>query len=500
MVDHLDVRRGAYADSVSLMQVSRRVGDVAGVDKALVAMGTELNLDLLAGMGFDDPGAGPNDMVVAIRATDDDAVAAALAEVEAALAASAGGAGGTLGDGPPPRTVRDAAAVGGDLALVSVPGEHAYLEALDALRAGVHVMLFSDNVPVHAEVALKEEAADQGLLVMGPDAGTAIVAGVGLGFADVVRPGPVGVVAASGTGAQQLSCLLDEAGVGLSHLLGVGGRDLSEEVGGRSTLQALAALDADPATELIVVLSKPPAPSVAEAVRAAAEACDTPVVMGLLGPGEDDLTAIAATTLGRLGRDVPTWPTWGEVPAAGGPGRLVGLFSGGTLCSEALLIAEEQLDDVYSNVTRDPDRDLGDELTADGHVLVDLGEDEHTRGRPHPMIDAQLRLERLAAETARDDTRVLLLDVVLGHGAHPDPAAELAPAIADARRSAADDGRDLAVVVSLCGSTGDPQDRDAQARALSEAGACVFASNAEAARTATGLLARGAATPPRRGR
>jgi FdrA protein len=497
MADHLDVRRGAYADSVSLMQVSRRVADTPGVDKALVAMATELNLELLSGMGFDTVDAGPNDLVIAIRADDPDVIDAALAELEAALAASQGGASASFGDAPPPRTVAEATAslprpehgaTGGDLVLVSVPGEHAYLEALDALRADTHVMLFSDNVPIEAEVALKTEADERGLLVMGPDAGTAIVSGVGLGFANVVQPGPVGVVAASGTGAQELSALLDEAGVGLSHLLGVGGRDLSTEVGARATLTALRALDEDPATDLIVVLSKPPAEAVAATVREAAAACTTPVVMGLLGPGEDDLTAIATTTLEQLGAAVPTWQTWGPDQTAGS-GRLVGLFAGGTLCAEALLIAEAAFGEVTSNISKDPARTLTDELTADGHVLIDLGEDEHTRGRPHPMIDQSLRLERIAAEAARPDTGVLLLDVVLGHGAHADPASELAPAIRDAKARAAADGRELAVVVSVCGSVGDPQGREGQAAALADAGARVFASNAEAARACVALLA-----------
>ncbi len=496
MTDHLDVHHGVYADSVSLMQVSRRVGDVEGVTKALVAMGTELNLDLLAGMGFAAVDAGPNDLVVAIRA-DETMLDAALGELDAALAASRGGADQRgFGDGPPPRTVRDAAALaGGQLALVSVPGEHAFLEALDALRAGLHVMVFSDNVPLEAEVAPKREADQRGLLVMGPDAGTAIVAGVGLGFANVVRPGSVGLVAASGTGAQQLSCLLDDAGVGLSHVLGVGGRDLDPAVGARSTLSALRALDEDPATELIVVLSKPPDEAVAARVRDAAEACATPVVVGLLGEGQNDLTNVAETVLATLGRDVPAWASWGEAPPGEPPdtasSRLVGLFAGGTLCAEALLIVEEALGAVSSNVTRDPAVALGGEVTADGHVLVDLGEDEHTRGRPHPMIDQRLRIERIAAEAERADTRVLLLDVVLGHGAHPDPAAELAPAIADARRTATDAGRELAVVASLCASAGDPQGRDAQAETLAAAGAQVFASNAEAARAALAHLTEG---------
>jgi FdrA protein len=495
MVDHLEVRSGAYADSVSLMQVSRRVSDVDGVDAALAAMATALNLEVLEGMGFASPDAGPNDLVLAIRASDDEVVAAAVAEFEAALAAASGGASTTsFGDAPPPRTVRDAAALGADLALVSTPGDSAYLEAVDALRAGLHVMVFSDNVPLAQEIALKREAEDRGLLVMGPDAGTAIVSGVGLGFANVVAPGPVGVVAASGTGAQHLTCLLDDAGIGVSHVLGVGGRDLKAEVGGSSTRVALQALDADPATELIVLLSKPPDEAVAAELRELAGGLATPVVFGLLGPAAADLTEVADQVIAELGQAAPPWATWGDRPNASaedtaGGDRLVGLFSGGTLCSEAVLIAEATLDGVRSNVTADPDRKLTSEVTASGHVLIDLGEDEHTRGRPHPMIDQQLRLDRIAAEAADPATRVLLLDVVLGHGAHPDPASELAPAIRSALAAAREAGRGLDVVVSLCGTSDDPQDRDAQAVALAEAGAYVAASNAEAARTAVAVVA-----------
>ncbi len=491
MVDHLEVRRGAYADSVSLMQVSRRVGDVAGVDKALVAMGTELNLDLLAGMGFAAADAGPNDLVVAIRADGDEVVQAALAELDAALAASRGSGAdaGGFGDGPPPRTVRDAASrfADADLALISVPGEHAYVEALDALRAGLHVMVFSDNVSLDAEVALKTEADARGLLVMGPDAGTAIVSGVGLGFANVVQPGPVGVVAASGTGAQQLTCLLDDAGIGVSHVLGVGGRDLGAAVAGRATLQALRALDADPATEVIVVLSKPPDVSVGRRIREVAASLTTPVVFALLGPGQPDLTDAARTVAERLDRpfEGPRYVP-ATSPREGNYTELRGLFAGGTLCQEATLLAAGALDGpVASNVSLPGVGTLLQGLDTSGHVLVDLGEDEFTRGRPHPMIDQSLRIDRIAAEARREGGRVLLLDVVLGHGAHPDPAAELAPAIEDAIATGAGD---LAVVVSLCGSAGDPQDRDRQAAALVRAGASVHRSNAAAARAAIELI------------
>jgi FdrA protein len=482
-VEHVDVRRGAYHDSVTLMQVSRTVADVDGVDAALVAMATELNLDFLAPMGF-DPGAvdaGPNDLVVAVRAGSDEALAAALATLETALAASRRPTTSSWGEAPPPRTTGAAvAATGAGLALVSTPGEHAFVEALDALRAGANVLVFSDNVPVDAEVKLKDEAADRGLLVMGPDCGTAIVGGVGLGFANVVRPGPVGVVAASGTGAQQLTCLLDDAGVGVSHVLGVGGRDLSAEVGARSTLAALRALDGDPATEVVVVLSKPPAPEVAERVRAAADGLATPVVLGLLG-GEDDLTAIADRVVAAAGGTPVTPASWPRPDRAPRPGHLRGLFAGGTLASEALVLAVRRLGPVASNLHLDGATPL-DGISAAGHLVVDLGEDEFTRGRPHPMIDATLRRERVAAEAARDDTAVLLLDVVLGHGAHPDPAADLAPAVRDTV------ARGVHVVVSLTGSAGDPQGRDRQAETLHAAGASVHLSNAAAVRTALDLV------------
>ncbi|MGE5131333.1 MAG: FdrA family protein [Gemmatimonadota bacterium] len=455
-----------------------------GVQAALVAMATELNLGLLAGLGFTPPaGAGPNDLLIAIRASGPDELAAALATVSAALSARPAGAAAPPG-GQPPRTVGSAARrAGPGLALVSVPGRHAFAEALDALDAGCDVMIFSDNVPVAQEVLLKELAAGRGLLVMGPDCGTAVVGGVGLGFSHTVAAGPVGLVAASGTGAQQVLCLLDAAGTGVSAALGTGGRDLTDAVGGRSTLAALAALDADPATELILVIGKPPAPAAAAAVRARAESLATPVRFAFTGPGEPDLTAAAEQVLRATGTAVPRWPVWPGPAAGPRPGALRGLFAGGTLCSEAMAIASERLGVIGSNIPLRPDWRRDPRSPGPGHVMIDFGDDAFTAGRPHPMIDQSLRLARLAAEAGDPAAAVILLDVVLGHGAHPDPAAELAPAIAAARA-----GRDLPVVVSLIGARSDPQGLAGQAAALQAAGAHVFASNAAAARFACGLI------------
>jgi FdrA protein len=511
----VEVRPGVYHDSVTLLQVSRRLRDVPGVRAAQVAMGTPLNLEVLAGMGLAaPPGTGPDDLVLGLDVEDDASRERALAALVEALAPrrDPGGSADAATAQPPLTTGSAVRGRPGGLVVVSVPGESAFAEARDAVDAGWSVVVFSDNVPLDQEVALKDLAAERDVLVMGPDCGTAVVGGLGVGFANAVRPGPVSLVAASGTGAQQVMALLDTAGVGVRCCLGLGGRDLSAAVGGRSASQALRALAADPGTELAVLVSKPPDDEVARRLRAEAAELGLPVVEALLGPGSPDLTAAVEHVLRRLGRDVPTWPRW---PAAGpdaaadpgaaglGPsGRgaplrrgaaLRGLFCGGTLCEEAMLIASADLGPVRSNVPLRPDWLLavdgsGRWDAGDASAMVDFGDDALTRGRAHPMIDPTLRDARLVAEARDPRVGVLLMDVVLGHGAHPDPASELAPRIRDARALAAADGGDLAVVVTLVGTAGDPQGRDAQAAALATAGADVLASNAEAARYAVRLV------------
>ena len=477
MITRVEIRRGEYHDSVRLMQVSRALLDSPGIDDALVAMATDLNLGLLEDLGFDlDPEerTGPNDLLVAVRARDEAALETALRALEDGLAPPT-----TAGTGPmvppPPRTIESAArTVDANIALVSVPGPHAFVEAMAALRSGLHVMVFSDNVPVEQEVLLKQAAIERGRLMMGPDCGTAIIGGLGLGFANAIRPGPVGIAGASGTGIQQLSCLLDDAGVGTRHALGTGSRDLSAEVGGASTLQALAALDADPAVDVIVVVSKPPAPAVAARVRERAKGCETPVVLTFLGEEGVTLEGAAEAVLTRLGRTMPSPPSWPSPPGIDPrPGSLRGLFSGGTLRDEARAIAAARLVPTTTDAH------------AEGHYLLDLGGDEFTRGRAHPMIDQRLLIEHFEEVIGDDTTGVVLLDVVLGYGAHPDPASGLVPAI----ERAVD--RDVGVVVSLCGCAGDPQDRGRQAHTLQRAGASVWSSNAAAARHAAALVGGG---------
>ncbi len=491
MTHHVELRRGAYHDSVSLLQVSRAVAGTAGIEAAQVAMATELNVDVLRDMGFEVPEeVGPNDLVVALRAADADGLTAGLAAVDEALRALSVPTSTGADDEVPPRTLGSAVRrSGAGLALVSVPGAHAVTETYDAIAAGASVMLFSDNVSVEDEVALKDAAAAAEVLVMGPDCGTALVGGVALGFANVVRQGPVGIVAASGTGAQQVMCLLDAAGTGVSHCLGVGGRDLSAAVGGRSTRQALRALAADEGTEWVVVVSKPPDAAVLAEVRDEAGALGLRVHWATLGEGRPDLTTAVEAALVAEGVEVPAWPAVTAAPddpaLARGP-SLRGLFCGGTLADEALFVAAEVLGPVASNLGHGPALPTG--LRDPGHAVVDFGADELTRGRAHPMIDPTLRMERIAAEAADPTCGVLLLDLVLGHGAHPDPAGELAEAVRTAREVAREGGRSLPVVVSLTGTDADPQVRSRCEATLVDAGASVFLSNAAAARHAVAAL------------
>ncbi len=499
--EHVEVRHGVYHDSVTLLAASREVAGVEGVAAAQVAMGTPLNLDVLASMGFALPPVATDDLVVALRfepGADPEATReTAAAALTAALSRRSGGGNVTV---DPARTTAAALRrTPAPVALVSVPGSHASAEALDALRAGSSVMVFSDNVPVADEVMLKHEATQRGLLMMGPDCGTAVVGGVGLGFANVTRPGPVSLVAASGTGAQHLMTLLDAADVGVRHCLGLGGRDLSADVGGLGAEQALRVLAADEGTELVVLVSKPADAGVLDRLRALADSLGTTLETAALGADEPDLTQAAERVCERLGVAVPAWPAWSpddERPGAGSPGLLRGLFSGGTLCDEAMAVAARTLGPLASNIPLEaswPRLDasgptaLAAALAGAGHAMVDLGDDTLTAGRAHPMIDPSLRLEAVAAAGADPRVRVLLLDVVLGHASHADPAAEHAPALTAAAQAAAADGRRLDVVVSLTGTRDDPQGRDAQAAALTAAGAHVHLSNAEAARHAATL-------------
>ena len=466
----VEVRPGLYHDSVTLMLLSETLGQDPAVAHAQVSMATELNLELLADAGYDLPPAGAGDLVIAVQLVDgvDDPQGqldrvTTLADGLLADSGRRPGPGGDGGSGAttPPRSVTSAAArSGATVALISVPGPHAFRTAMEAIEVGLHPVVFSDNVSIEHEVAIKDAAEAAGLVAMGPDCGTVILDGVGLGFANAVVPGPIGLVSASGTGAQQVCALADQAGVGVRHVVGLGGRDLGDAVGARSAIPALRLLDADPSVEVIGIVAKSIGPATATRLDQVRAELATPSVL----IGVDDLTAATAELLAAAGIEAPeplAWdpPTRRSAPAGG---RVIGLYGGGTLAAEA--------ESVLAGAGLPPER----------VEILDLGDDEFTRGRPHPMIDDRLRLDRLAQALADPGVGVVLLDVVLGHGCLADPAAGLAPAIA---------ATDRPVHVALVGTADDPQGREAQAQALARAGAQVWLSNSAAARAVASAAA-----------
>jgi len=494
--------RDTYRDSVELMRVAAEIERLPGVRRAALLVATPANREVLktAGLLDDDAeSARPTDLIVAVAGGDKTAAEAALARAATLLTATRETAAPAAAR-PAPSTIADAVAddPAANLALISTPGPHATAEALKALKRGLHVFLFSNNVSVADELELKRLALRKGLLLMGPDCGTAILDGVPLGFANVVRRGSIGLIAASGTGLQQVVCLIDRLGEGISQAIGVGGRDLDERIGGLMMLAALEQLANDADTAVIVLISKPPSPVVSQRVLQRVQAARKPVVVCFLGGDPAAITGAGATPATTLedaailaveaARGAPSAvarPREAELAAAAlaraarlAPGQhaIRGLYSGGTLAYEAALLLKQAFPDA-------PARRV--------HSMLDLGDDEFTVGRPHPMIDFRLRNERIAASAEDPATAVVLLDVVLGYGSHADPAGELAPVLETSRARATNAGRELIVIGSVCGTTADPQGVHDQEARLTAAGMLLAPSNAAAARI-TMVVARAA--------
>lgn len=497
------IKKNTYFDSVSLMSVSTRANKLPGVEQAFVAMATEMNKGVLKNLGLLTPelaDAKNGDLMIVIKgeAANDETLAA----IEALFTRKESGGShearyATLASAKTHRPESN-------LAVISVNGTFAAREARQALENDLNVMLFSDNVSLDDELALKQLAHQKGLLMMGPDCGTAIINGTGLCFANAVRRGPIGIIGASGTGSQELSVRIHEFG-GVSQLIGTGGRDLSEKIGGLMMLDAIAMLDADDATQVITLISKPPAPSVAEKVLARARTCRKPVVVCFLGrhqPPADEgnlqfargtkeaaLKAVLLTGVKKESLDLHplNWPLIEEVRARLTPQQkyIRGLFCGGTLCDEAMFAALEKFDDVYSNIQPDPAKRLDDINVSKAHTFLDFGDDDFTHGKPHPMIDPTNRISRLLQEARDPEVGVIVMDFVLGFGAHEDPVGVMLEAIKEAQATAKADNRPLAILGYVLGTDQDSPSLAQQCQLLTEAGV-IWASSS----TNTGLLAR----------
>ncbi|MDO9015530.1 MAG: acyl-CoA synthetase FdrA [Deltaproteobacteria bacterium] len=503
------IRADEYRDAGVLLGLTQHMESVAGVRRAVAMMGAPRNLEVLRKMGLAPDywpvPPKPCDLVVVAQADDEDAVVEAMRRADAWLAARppAGAlvAQGTALDDAP-RTLAQALARQPEahLALVSVPGAFAAREARRALEQGLSVMLTSDGVSEDDEASLKALADTRGLLVLGPDCGAAILDGVSLGFAGAVRRGDIAVVAASGSGLVELASVIHRLGGGVSHAVGAGDRDLTDAIGGRTTLAALDRLAGDPATKTIVLLAR--GGSRAVLLRAAERAAATgrPVVAHLVGaadglppvPGVSWATSIADAARRACelsGVTAPPWETAALVRPDYAPAQrwLRGLYVGGTLCAEALARCRG-LAPLSSNLGLDGVTHSA-RFRMPGHHLLDLGDEGYTRGRTHPVLDPSLRVDAMFNAANDEAVAVLLFDVL--PGPETDPVEALRAALTAVRERSRARGGEIAMVAAVAGTDDDPQRRGALVAALEALGVTVMPDHVTAVEAALALLPAG---------
>lgn len=508
MFTGITIRKNQYYDSVFLMGFNNRISKIDGVLQTAVLMGSDANKEVLAGLGYqnsDVASASANDLVVAVTAESPAILNDVLTHLDEWLTEVSSAK--TVSE---IRTLEQAIQSRPDanLVVISVPGEFAAHETRKSLEAGKHVFLFSDNVSIQDEVSLKQFAREKGLLVMGPDCGTSLIGGVGIGFANAVRRGKIGAIAAAGTGLQEFTCMIHNSGYGISHAIGTGGRDLSDKVGGITTLTALNALENDPGTEVIAIISKPPGEKTLAALVERIKTCHKPIICCFLGiknkiEGEgkyfkrariiDEAVQLVIDEIGA-----PTNLAVQPLESAKADHSkaqqvqkhkfLRGVFAGGTFCYQSQQILQEAGFDVYSNAPLDKRLLLSHPDQSRENTIVDMGDEFFMVGRPHPMINGSQRALRILKEANDPDVAVLLLDFILGYNSSPDPVGELVDAINKAKEISVQRGRNLEVVASICGTEGDPQDIKMQTQFLVDCGVKVFSSNAQATQYCISLL------------
>lgn len=510
-----DIRKNAYYDSVTLMLISKEIKGIEGVTEALVGMGTELNKELTVNLKLENDllnEISANDFYIAADVDSEETMTHVIEKVNELLTQKKVESGSEY----QPVSLNAALEMqpNANMVIVSIPGQYAEEEVNKLLDNDLNVMLFSDNVSVESELKLKKKAVEKGLLMMGPDCGTAIINGVPLAFANVVRRGNIGVVGASGTGTQEVTCLIDQLGAGVSQVIGTGGRDLKSEIGGLMMIQGIEALMNDPMTEVIVLISKPPAPEVAEKILEMTKKSDKPFVVDFIGGNPDVIKnagAYPCTTLEDTARKAVALSKGDIVKDFDGftlddteinkiiedklskikPDQryLRGLYTGGTLADEAMKLLGNTFGGIYSNIPLEPEYELKSLNDLTGHVCLDLGEDQFTVGRPHPMIDPSTRSDRFLTDI--DGTvAVVLVDVVLGYGSHLDPAAEVANSITLAKEVLKKQDKEILVVASITGTVGDPQGLIKSKNTLEEAGIVVMPSNAQAVRLVKAFMSQ----------
>lgn len=507
----LVIRKNQYFDSVFLMRINNQISAVEGILNSAVVMGTDSNKKILSEIGIEEhqlKDATPNDLIVVVTANNCVVVNDVLNNLDNLF-----DSGQEQKNGFQLKSLEDGFLNKPDtnLVVISVPGAYAFREAKNALDKGKNVFLFSDNVSISEELELKKYANTNGLIVMGPDCGTSIIGGVGIGFANKVRNGSIGVVGASGTGLQEFTCQVHNAGFGISHAIGTGSHDLSNEIGGITTLAGLKALENDPNTQVIVVISKPPGIKTLEQLNELINSFEKPVIGCFLGLNKesynqnhnfiftrniDEAVKAALTAIGespvnlelKLSRTELELLEIEKKKMTMSKKYVRGMFAGGTFCYQAQQIFQDSGLLTYSNTPINKENRLSDPDISKEHSMIDMGDDRYTVNKPHPMIDGTHRRKRILQESKDPHVAVLLIDIILGYNASPDPVGDILEAAIEAKQLAQNRGDYLCVVASVCGTDEDFQDKILQVEMLEQAEVIVFDSNAKAALFCTRLL------------
>ena len=491
------VKKGSYHDSVVLMLLTNQISTIEGVKKVSIMMATPANKDIYRQSGLSTEeleGASANDMVVVADVDDEGILDVIMQEVEeffkkqSTSESEKKGAESVKSWDKALKKLPDA-----NLAVISIPGAYAALEADRALDEGMNVFMFSDNVTLEDEIKIKQKAHEKGLAVMGPDCGTGIIQGVPIAFTNNVTPGSIGIIGASGTGIQELTTIIDRLGEGVKNAIGTGGRDLSTEVGGITMMDMIEAMESDDSVKVLIIISKPPAKEVRDRISDRLSNFKKPVVTLFLGekPEYHEENFYHAYTLDEAARlavglvrgeeikegtvDVDASKFFGAEEKK----TIKAYYSGGTLAGEAAMLIKDAL-----NLKVPPQKAEGFMLKTDGHIVVDLGDDVYTQGKPHPMIDPAKRIECMQDAIDDESTGVILLDIMLGYGSHADMAGALLPSIIELRDKAQAEGRKLFFVATVCGTRRDFQNYDEAVGKLKEAGVIVCENNKLAVHTA----------------
>lgn len=508
MSKFVKILENSYFDSVTLMSLAAKIKKEMQAKEVVVLMATDMNKELIrkVGLGNEKTDAcNQNDCMIGVECEND-----AEEVVDTIIQ--------RLNEGNKSKQSKKEMAYhtqeelykefDANMVVISVPGAYAAHEARIALRNNKHVMMFSDNVSIEDERSLKEEAVKKGLLLMGPDCGTTIVNGVGLCFANHVRKGDIGIVGASGTGLQEVTVIIDKLGGGISQAIGVGGRDLHKEINGLMTLQVLKALNDDENTKVIMVVSKPPEASVEEKVIQTALTLKKPVVLCFIdgnhsGTQENvyfcsELAQAAkiAVELDKtangisldLEEGIETVLNEHKSKLSSTQKYLRALYCGGTLCAETLSVAHQKLHEIKSNLSKSAEEKLNNPDISEKNTIIDMGDDYFTNGKPHPMIEPSIRLDRILQEAKDEETAVILLDFELGYGSHEDPIGISIDAIVEASQIAEKQGRHLVFIAYICGTDKDKQNMKESINLLRRHDVIVTNTNEQAAKLAVRII------------